>query len=317
MEGNCYRSIRKKKKVPIELSMWIDRDGVYGLGSDTVGDFVIKGRVDALKVMFVKSYHIRHEVKFLGYLETINGVRYLQGFWGLDNIEGLFSLSSEDASKSRENGAIDIMIKMQELAISGPFSESDKTKISQCRLGGYTGPQLDPKDYTTIEDGWIIHPGKAKWDHHLQSGQGSLKGHIHNLNLPSHPAWNDPDRQDDTVYASNDKNGDYNFSPKNIRNISLFPFKKEQNVDRPANFLGHAEITSTYNGEQLGSDLRLLYGDHPSGNSNSYLKERYGEGKEPSSTYYPLEEAYHSYVSNYVQPDSLMDGRNQSNYRSN
>ena len=78
------------------LDLHVDETGVFGLGSDTVGNFVMRGiyQMDTGVIRFIKKYIGQHEVLYRGML-TINdnGMYLVDGEWEIiDNCKGVFHL---------------------------------------------------------------------------------------------------------------------------------------------------------------------------------------------------------------------------------
>lgn len=178
-------------KTAFSFNMYADYSGVYGVGRDEIGEFVIKGEMDTRCIKFVQCYHGQHEVRFLGHLEYVGDEKIIIGRYGQFEIEGNFELTLKIKNAKKDiYGAAAYMKKAQDIMMGGPISLHSREIISQTRLAGYTGPEKDNAYYTTITpNGWILHPGKCRFDYITQNGQGSLKGHSLNLNVPIKPAW--------------------------------------------------------------------------------------------------------------------------------
>ena len=75
----------------MELDLTVDDNGVFGMGSDSVGTFVIRGDYDpdAGTIQFVKSYHGKHKVNYKGTLED----DIVKGEWDLQGSGGEFELT--------------------------------------------------------------------------------------------------------------------------------------------------------------------------------------------------------------------------------
>lgn len=189
-EGWLTHTHSEEKKQLI-FNMYVDYDGVYGVGSDEVGQYVIKGVMDSRCIKFVQCYHDCQEVRFLGHLEYVGNEKIIIGRFGRNEVEGNFEMNLIISdSKAEIYGAAAYMKKAQDLVMGGPLSRHSRETVSQTRLSGYTGPELDASYFTSITTGgWVLHPGKCRFDYITQNGQGSLKGHSMNINVPSKPAW--------------------------------------------------------------------------------------------------------------------------------
>lgn len=216
-KGNAIKSII--------LDMVICPHGIYGMGSDGTGEYVIKGIKEKNSIRFVLCYHFTNEVYFSGKILKEEPDRIIKGTWGKSDAEGIFELASS-ASRERQKlpDASDMMRKMQELVMGGPISPRHQNQICQERLVGYTGPMTRPSEYSVAGNQWVVHPGKCRFDHVLQNGQGSLKGASINLNIPDKPAWGNED------LFNNEKNFASDMSPTykpqsgiNIKRLNYTP----------------------------------------------------------------------------------------------
>jgi len=102
--GNCdgvftiYPSFRRwtghfwqdGERNEMQLDMRVSEFGVFGTGSDDVGDFNIRGDVQDNYVSFAKTYIGAHTVLYHGYMENMNEIK---GEWKIPgNCEGRFYL---------------------------------------------------------------------------------------------------------------------------------------------------------------------------------------------------------------------------------
>jgi antitoxin component YwqK of YwqJK toxin-antitoxin module len=80
------------------LDIHIDETGVFGMGADPVGTFMVRGIYDMSsgKVNFIKKYLGAHEVLYRGKLRFTDGVYTVAGDWEIiDNCGGTFELRKE------------------------------------------------------------------------------------------------------------------------------------------------------------------------------------------------------------------------------
>lgn len=227
----------------VEFSMWVNKKGVYGLGKDDIGHFVLKGILAGIEVKFVQSYFFHPDVHFLGKISEEEGARIISGKFGLDDIEGEFFLVSGGQKELEKAGADIIMKTMKNIVDGGPATSYSKSKISQTRINGYTGPLTDREYYSTIYDNkWYIHPGRCRWDHITQNGQNSLKSHVNHLNLPTRDYRRKRSKSpqvtgDDPLFDAR-------------TNISMLPYlsqkhKEEVKIADSSDFLNRSEVLST------------------------------------------------------------------------
>ena len=87
------------QKTNMSLNLNVDNNGVYGIGSDQVGQFVIRGQVAGGQVQFVKNYTGKHSVNYYGTITTQGPGRVIQGWWSLQSAYGKFELRSSAVPK--------------------------------------------------------------------------------------------------------------------------------------------------------------------------------------------------------------------------
>lgn len=242
--------LRNNTRKRLTFNMYVDYDGVYGVGADEIGEYVIKGEMDSRSVRFVQCYHGQHEVRFLGHLEYNGDEKIILGRYGRYDIEGDFELILK-ITDSKENiyGASAFMKKAQDMLMGGPTSHHSKEIVSQTRLAGYTGPELDNSYFTTITgNGWVLHPGKCRFDYITQNGQGSLKGHSLNINVPTKPAWGHLTESQRRTHPGLPDEGNTQALYKSNRSMFTTNFEPRTKIPRDSTLIG--ELCTTSNGDQ-------------------------------------------------------------------
>lgn len=241
--------IRDKQGAPLHsfiVDMVVCIHGIYGMGSDNLGEYVIKGEQDQSKVRFVKSYHFERDIYFVGKIIKEEPDRVIRGNWGyIDDIQGTFEMAGMPSRERRKTpDASDIMRKFQELAMGGPISPHHRDQISQERLVGYTGPMTDPKEYVTVaRNMWVVHPGKCRFDHVVQNGQGSLKGALINLNIPDKPAWGNEEEIHEENHFAADMSPTY--KPQNGINIRRLYYTPNVTSNKYLNIYDQSDLPHT------------------------------------------------------------------------
>jgi len=108
--GNCDGTFWLKMKVPswkgwykqggeknqMDLDLQVSSEGVFGLGKDGVGQFVMRGYNDPLQscVSFIKQYLGAHQVHYNGSMwNKEDGKREIKGTWNISgDYHGYFKL---------------------------------------------------------------------------------------------------------------------------------------------------------------------------------------------------------------------------------
>lgn len=85
------------QKTDMELELSIDENGVFGIGKDPIGNFVVRGLykktgpLQPNKVMFVKQYVGAHVVNYEG---KVHG-QTIKGEWEMEGFKGKFELKKD------------------------------------------------------------------------------------------------------------------------------------------------------------------------------------------------------------------------------
>lgn len=114
-----------KQKMSLELN--VSEEGVYGIGSDDIGKFNIKGMYNSKEktMKFVKQYFGKHRIYYVGNTNSDNHTVICKGKWLIDieddseNLEGTFEIkgllineTTADKDNVKVNDEIDV--KMDE-----------------------------------------------------------------------------------------------------------------------------------------------------------------------------------------------------------
>ena len=84
------------KQRPFSTTLVVDIIRVIGNGQDETGSFTIDGeRTSETKVQFVKQYHGKHSVKYVGDLSPDK--RNIQGTYKGEGSAGTFSMTRQDS----------------------------------------------------------------------------------------------------------------------------------------------------------------------------------------------------------------------------
>lgn len=81
-------------KHQMELNLSVDKNGVFGTGSDSVGQFIIRGQNNDGHIKFSKAYTGKHTLTYTGPLSINGEERVIKGFWGGQGAYGEFELRS-------------------------------------------------------------------------------------------------------------------------------------------------------------------------------------------------------------------------------
>eukprot|EP00178_Gracilaria_changii_P012795 TRINITY_DN36121_c0_g1_i1.p1 TRINITY_DN36121_c0_g1~~TRINITY_DN36121_c0_g1_i1.p1 ORF type:complete len:240 (+),score=22.50 TRINITY_DN36121_c0_g1_i1:234-953(+) len=68
---------------PMHMDLQVCQNGVFGLGNDNVGSFVIRGQLVGNQMNFVKQYHGKHHVIYQGFLTANGGNWIVNGNWSI------------------------------------------------------------------------------------------------------------------------------------------------------------------------------------------------------------------------------------------
>lgn len=98
-----YEQGGQKQNMSIDLS--VDQNGVFGSGTDAVGQFVIRGQVQGPLVQFAKAYYGKHTVNYSGQLSVEGAGRVIRGWWNTGGVNGAFELRSATVGLYSGGGA--------------------------------------------------------------------------------------------------------------------------------------------------------------------------------------------------------------------
>ena len=80
------------QKHNVSITMTVDQNGIFGTGSDDIGQFVIRGQVQNQVAQFSKTYLGKHTVNYHGQMLTENGNKIIRGWWNATGANGGFEL---------------------------------------------------------------------------------------------------------------------------------------------------------------------------------------------------------------------------------